>query len=125
MVTEALKPYAKEGLSVHYVSNIDGTHIKETLKKLNPESTLFMIASKTFTTQETMTNAFSAREWFLAAAKDPLHVARHFVAISTNTEVVEKFGIDKDNMFCFLGLGGRPLFVVVGHWLIHCLLYRI
>jgi glucose-6-phosphate isomerase len=108
MVTEALKPYAQEGLSVHYVSNIDGTHIMETLKKLDPETTLFMIASKTFTTQETMTNAFSAREWFLNTAKDPLHVARHFVAISTNAAAVEKFGIDKDNMFVFWDwVGGR------------------
>ena len=88
MVTEALKPYAKEGLSVHFVSNIDGTHLMETLKLLNPETTLFLIASKTFTTQETMTNAFSAREWFLRAANDPAHVARHFVAISTNSKAV-------------------------------------
>ena len=101
MVTEALKPYAQKGLRVHYVSNIDGTHLTETLKPLRPETTLFMIASKTFTTQETMTNAFSARRWFLKAAKDPLHVARHFVAISTNPEAVEKFGIDKDSMFGF------------------------
>ena len=108
MVTEALRPYAKKGLRVHYVSNIDGTHLTETLKQLNPETTLFMIASKTFTTQETMTNAFSAREWFLETAKDPLHVARHFVAISTNAEAVEKFGIDKDNMFVFWDwVGGR------------------
>ena len=108
MVTEALRPYAKKDLRVHYVSNIDGTHLTETLKQLNPETTLFMIASKTFTTQETMTNAFSAREWFLEAAKDPLHVARHFVAISTNAEAVEKFGIDKDNMFVFWDwVGGR------------------
>jgi glucose-6-phosphate isomerase len=108
MVTEALKPYAQEGLSVHYVSNIDGTHIMETLKKLDPETSLFMIASKTFTTQETMTNAFSAREWFLNTAKDPVHVARHFVAISTNAAAVEKFGIDKDNMFVFWNwVGGR------------------
>ena len=108
MVTEALKPYAKENLSVHYVSNIDGTHLTETLKQLNPETTLFMIASKTFTTQETMTNAFSAREWFLDTAKDRQHVARHFVAISTNAEAVEKFGIDKDNMFVFWDwVGGR------------------
>ena len=108
MVTEALKPYAKEGLSVHYVSNIDGTHIMETLKTLNPETTLFMIASKTFTTQETMTNAFSAREWFLNTAKAPLHVARHFVAISTNAKEVKDFGIDKDNMFVFWDwVGGR------------------
>ena len=108
MVTEALKPYARKSLCVHYVSNIDGTHITETLKKLDPETTLFMIASKTFTTQETMTNAYSAREWFLNAAKDPVHVARHFVAISTNTQAVEKFGIDKDNMFVFWDwVGGR------------------
>jgi glucose-6-phosphate isomerase len=108
MVTEALRPYAKPGLRVHYVSNIDGTHLSETLKHLNPETTLFMIASKTFTTQETMTNAFSAREWFLETAKDPLQVARHFVAISTNAEAVEKFGIKKDNMFVFWDwVGGR------------------
>ncbi len=108
MVTEALKPYAQRGLSVHYVSNIDGTHLTETLKPLNPETTLFMIASKTFTTQETMTNAFSARHWFLEAAGEPQHVARHFVAISTNAEAVEKFGIDKNNMFVFWDwVGGR------------------
>jgi glucose-6-phosphate isomerase len=108
MVTECLRPYAKEGLSVHFVSNIDGTHITETLKKLHPETTLFMIASKTFTTQETMTNAFSARQWFLNHAEDSKHIARHFVAISTNTEKVEAFGIDKDNMFIFWDwVGGR------------------
>jgi len=108
MVTEALRPYAREGLCVHYVSNIDGTHITETLKHLNPETTLFMIASKTFTTQETMTNAFSAREWFLNTAGDPQHVARHFVAISTNAKEVKAFGIDKDNMFVFWDwVGGR------------------
>ena len=108
MVTECLRPYAKEGLSVHFVSNVDGTHITETLKGLNQETTLFMIASKTFTTQETMTNAFSAREWFLAYAKDQAHIARHFVAISTNTKDVEAFGIDKNNMFRFWDwVGGR------------------
>jgi glucose-6-phosphate isomerase len=108
MVTEALRPYAQKGLRVHYVSNIDGTHLTETLKQLKPETTLFMIASKTFTTQETMTNAFSARRWFLEAAKDPQYVARHFVAISTNAQAVEKFGIDKDNMFVFWDwVGGR------------------
>jgi len=108
MVTEALGPYAQKGLRVHYVSNIDGTHLTETLKQLEPETTLFMIASKTFTTQETMTNAFSAREWFLEAAKDPQYVAQHFVAISTNAKAVEKFGIDKDNMFVFWDwVGGR------------------
>ena len=108
MVTEALRPYASKGLAVHFVSNIDGTHISETLKKLNPSTTLFMIASKTFTTQETMTNAFSARDWFLKQAKDFAHVARHFVALSTNLEKVEEFGIDKDNMFEFWDwVGGR------------------
>lgn len=108
MVTESLMPYAKEGLSVHFVSNVDGTHITETLKRLNPESTLFMIASKTFTTQETMTNAFSAREWFLTQAKDQAHIAKHFVAISTNTKEVQAFGIDKDSMFEFWDwVGGR------------------
>ena len=108
MVTEALKPYAKKGLSVHFVSNIDGTHITETLKGLNPATTLFLIASKTFTTQETMTNAFSARSWFLEAAGDESHIAKHFVALSTNTEKVEEFGIDKENMFVFWDwVGGR------------------
>ncbi len=108
MVTEALRPYAVEGLCAHYVSNVDGTHIMETLKRVNPQTTLFMIASKSFTTQETMTNAFSARNWFLETARDPQHVARHFVAISTNTAAVEKFGIDKDNMFVFWDwVGGR------------------
>ena len=108
MVTECLKPYAREGLQVHFVSNVDGTHIAETLKKLNPESTLFLIASKTFTTQETMTNAFSARKWFLARAKDPGTVALHFAAISTNTEKVKAFGIHPDNMFVFWDwVGGR------------------
>jgi len=108
MVTEALRPYARQGLSVHFVSNIDGTHITETLKSLDPETTLFMVASKTFTTQETMTNAFSARDWFLDHAQKQAHVARHFVAISTNAEAVAAFGIDKDNMFIFWDwVGGR------------------
>ena len=108
MVTEALRPYADKELAVHFVSNIDGTHIKETLKNLNPATTLFMIASKTFTTQETMTNAFSARDWFLKQAGDSAHVARHFVALSTNNIKVEEFGIDKDNMFEFWDwVGGR------------------
>jgi glucose-6-phosphate isomerase len=108
MVTECLRPYARPGLSVHFVSNIDGTHITETLKTLNPETTLFMIASKTFTTQETMTNAHSARDWFLKHAKDAQHVAKHFVAISTNTEKVQAFGIDPQNMFVFWDwVGGR------------------
>ena len=108
MVTEALRPYAQKNLRVHFVSNVDGTHITETLDSLNPETTLFMIASKTFTTQETMTNAFSARSWFLEVAQDLQHVARHFVAISTNSAAVEKFGIDKENMFVFWDwVGGR------------------
>jgi len=108
MVTEALRPYAVPGLRVHFVSNIDGTHIEETLKILNPETSLFMIASKTFTTQETMTNAFSARDWFLNQAGESNHVARHFVALSTNTAGVEAFGIDKNNMFEFWDwVGGR------------------
>lgn len=108
MVSECLKPYARKGLEVHFVSNVDGTHIAETLKQLDPETTLFLIASKTFTTQETMTNAYSAREWFLERAKDQAHVARHFVAISTNTEKVEAFGIDRNNMFEFWDwVGGR------------------
>lgn len=108
MATECLRPYAKEGLKVHFVSNVDGTHIIETLKRLNPETTLFLITSKTFTTQETMTNAFSARRWFLRCAKEPIHVSRHFVAISTNVEKVVEFGIDKDNMFVFWDwVGGR------------------
>jgi glucose-6-phosphate isomerase len=108
MVTQALKPYAQGGLAVHFVSNIDGTHLTETLKSLDPETALFMIASKTFTTQETMTNAFSARQWFLNKAGNPANVARHFVAISTNAPAVEKFGIDKDNMFVFWDwVGGR------------------
>jgi glucose-6-phosphate isomerase len=108
MVTESLKPYAKEGLAVHFVSNVDGTHIVETLKGLNPETTLFMVASKTFTTQETMTNAFTAREWFLKSAKEKTHVSKHFVAISTNAEKVQQFGIDKENMFEFWDwVGGR------------------
>jgi glucose-6-phosphate isomerase len=108
MVTECLKPYARKGISAHFVSNVDGTHMAETLKKLNPETTLFLIASKTFTTQETMTNAFSARDWFLARAQDPRHVSRHFVAISTNSEKVKAFGIHPDNMFIFWDwVGGR------------------
>ncbi len=107
MVTEALKPY-KTRLNVHFVSNVDGTHIAETLKKVNPETTLFLIASKTFTTQETMANAFSARDWFLSAAKDNAAVAKHFVALSTNTKAVAEFGIDTANMFVFWDwVGGR------------------
>ncbi|WP_439242078.1 glucose-6-phosphate isomerase [Lonepinella sp. BR2474] len=107
MVTEALRPY-KNHLTMHFVSNVDGTHIAETLKKVNPETTLFLIASKTFTTQETMTNAGSARDWFLAQAKDENQVAKHFAALSTNATEVAKFGIDTDNMFGFWDwVGGR------------------
>ena len=108
MVTEALKSYQQPNINVHYVSNVDGTHISETLKQLNPETTLFIIASKTFTTQETMTNATSARDWFLEAAGDEDAVKKHFVALSTNQEAVEKFGIDANNMFGFWDwVGGR------------------
>ena len=108
MVTEALTPYAQSDLDIHFVSNIDGTHISETLKKINPETTLFMIASKTFTTQETMTNAHTARKWFLASAKDETQIKKHFVALSTNSEEVIKFGIDPANMFIFWDwVGGR------------------
>ncbi|MGI8489348.1 glucose-6-phosphate isomerase [Pectobacterium sp. S5] len=107
MVTEALKPY-KNHLNMHFVSNVDGTHIAETLKPLNPETTLFLVASKTFTTQETMTNAHSARDWFLKTAQDDKHVAKHFAALSTNAKAVGEFGIDTDNMFEFWDwVGGR------------------
>ncbi len=108
MVTEALKAYKKKNINIHFVSNVDGTHIAETLKKVNAETTLFMIASKTFTTQETMTNALSARDWFLKTAVDGEFVKKHFVAISTNQKEVEKFGIDPANMFGFWDwVGGR------------------
>lgn len=108
MVTEALRPYKKEHIQAHYVSNVDGTHIAETLKKVNPETTLFIIASKTFTTQETMANAESAKTWFLQAAKDEAFVKNHFVALSTNAAAVADFGIDTKNMFEFWDwVGGR------------------
>lgn len=108
MVTEALKPYWVKGIQPYFVSNVDATHIEETLKKVNAEETLFLVASKTFTTQETMTNALTARNWFLQTAKDQAHVARHFVALSTNEKEVTKFGIDKANMFQFWDwVGGR------------------
>ena len=108
MVTEALKPYWKEGMRVFFVSNVDGTHMAETLKQVDPEETLFMIASKTFTTQETMTNAFTARNWFLESARDEAQVAKHFVALSTNLEGVKSFGIAPENMFEFWSwVGGR------------------
>jgi len=108
MVTEALKAYSKRDLTAHFVSNIDGTHLAETLRLCNPETTLFIVASKTFTTQETITNAESARAWFLTAAKDKAHVAKHFVALSTNTKAVTGFGISESNMFAFWDwVGGR------------------
>ncbi len=108
MVTEALKPYQAANLEIFFVSNVDGTHIAETLKKVDPETTLFFIASKTFTTQETMTNAHTARNWFLEHAKEESAVAKHFVALSTNLKGVEAFGIDPQNMFAFWDwVGGR------------------
>ena len=108
MVCDALKPYASPDLQVHFVSNIDGAHLMRALEKCNPETTLFIVASKTFTTQETMTNAMSARTWFLSAAQDNAHVAKHFVALSTNAKAVQEFGIDIANMFAFWDwVGGR------------------
>jgi len=108
MVTEALKPYWIKDMQAYFVSNVDGTQIVETLKKITPDETLFLIASKTFTTQETMTNANSARDWFLKSAKDEAHIAKHFVALSTNEKDVVEFGIDKENMFEFWDwVGGR------------------
>ncbi|KAH8920599.1 Glc-6-P isomerase [Atractiella rhizophila] len=108
MATEALKFYSKRDLKGYFVSNVDGTHIAETLKEVDPETTLFIVASKTFTTQETMTNASTAREWFLSHAKQESHIAKHFVALSTNTKAVSSFGIDTANMFKFWDwVGGR------------------
>jgi glucose-6-phosphate isomerase len=108
MVTEALKPYKKENINLHFVSNVDGTHIAETLRLVNPETTLFIVASKTFTTQETMTNANSAKDWFLKTAKDEAFVKFHFAAVSTNAKAVSAFGIDTKNMFRFWDwVGGR------------------
>jgi glucose-6-phosphate isomerase len=108
MVTEALRPYWLPNMQAYFVSNVDGTHIAETLKKITPDETLFLIASKTFTTQETMTNAHTARAWFLEHAKDESHIAGHFAALSTNEEAVKKFGINPQNMFVFWDwVGGR------------------
>lgn len=108
MVTEALRPYGMPGLRVHFVSNVDGTHVAEVLKQLNPETALFIVASKTFTTQETLTNAETAKSWFLRSAQNASTVARHFVALSSNTSEVKKFGIDSANMFEFWDwVGGR------------------
>ncbi len=108
MVCDALKPYSSADLAVHFVSNIDGAHLMRALEKCQPETTLFIVASKTFTTQETMTNAISARTWFLNKAQDNAHVAKHFVALSTNAKAVTDFGIDQANMFAFWDwVGGR------------------
>ncbi|MCJ1378338.1 glucose-6-phosphate isomerase [Xylographa soralifera] len=108
MVTEALKYYGDKSLTLHFVSNIDGTHITEALRESDPETTMFLVASKTFTTAETVTNANTAKAWFLKTAKDEAHIAKHFVALSTNEEEVTKFGIDKKNMFGFASwVGGR------------------
>jgi len=108
MVTEALKPYARRDLKLHFVSNIDSTHLAEALRTCQPATTLFLVASKTFTTQETLTNAHSARKWFLEEARDEKHIAKHFVALSTNEPEVKKFGIDPANMFPFWDwVGGR------------------
>uniref|UniRef100_A0A7N8WJN2 glucose-6-phosphate isomerase n=1 Tax=Mastacembelus armatus TaxID=205130 RepID=A0A7N8WJN2_9TELE len=118
MVTEALKPYSAGGPNVWFVSNIDGTHLAKTLAQLNAETTLFIIASKTFTTQETITNAESAREWFLQTAKDKSAVAKHFVALSTNSAKVKDFGIDPTNMFEFWDL----LCCLRSDWLSDCVM---
>lgn len=108
MVTEALRPYWQPGIQVHFVSNVDGTHLAETLRRIEADTTLFIIASKTFTTQETMANAQSARTWFLSHAMHDEHVKKHFVAVSTNAEGVRAFGIDPANMFVFWDwVGGR------------------
>ena len=109
MVCEALKPYSKRDLAMHFCSNVDGTHISEILKKCDPETTLFLIASKTFTTQETMTNAGTAKQWVLKAfGGDESSVAKHFAALSTNEAGVSGFGIDTKNMFGFWDwVGGR------------------
>lgn len=117
MVTLALKPYAQAGLDVHFVSNIDATHLVETLKKLKPATTLFIIASKTFTTIETLTNAGSAKDWFLAEAKDVSHVSKHFIALSTNAKAVTAFGIDPANMFEFWDwVGGKAATINTGRY---------
>jgi glucose-6-phosphate isomerase len=100
MVSEALKPYGNDGpLRVHFLSNVDGTHVAEILRNLNPETSLFIVASKRFTTQDTLMNAVSVKEWFLKHAGDKAHVSKHFVALSTNEQKVIEFGIDKNNMF--------------------------
>jgi len=108
MVTECLTPFARKGVQAYFISNIDGSHLAETLKKIDPETTMFLVASKTFTTQETMTNAHSARKWFLSHAGDEVHIEKHFVAISTNAAAVKAFGISPDNRFeLWDWVGGR------------------
>lgn len=124
MAVAALRPFCKPGLNFHFVSNVDGAHLYETLRPLSPETTLFIVASKTFTTQETLTNAQSARSWFLEGGRDTAAIARHFVAVSTNADAVSAFGIDTDNMFEFWEwVGGRyslwsaiglPIMVAIG-----------
>ncbi|MEL7239987.1 MAG: glucose-6-phosphate isomerase, partial [Planctomycetota bacterium] len=116
MACEALRPYGKDDLRMHFVSNVDGTDIAETLTRVDPETTLFIIASKTFTTQETLTNAHSARDWFVASAGGQGEIAKHFVAVSTNADGVRSFGIDVENMFGFEDwVGGRySLWSVIG-----------
>ncbi|HYE49944.1 MAG TPA: glucose-6-phosphate isomerase [Azospirillaceae bacterium] len=124
MATEALRPYHHPRLAAHFVSNVDGTHIAEVLRRVDPETTLFIVASKTFTTQETLTNAHSARSWFLEKGGTQADVAKHFVAVSTNEKEVRGFGIDPDNMFGFWDwVGGRyslwsaiglPIMLMVG-----------
>jgi len=116
MVSEALRPYWKKDLQIHFVSNVDGTHLAETLKRINPESTLFCVASKTFTTQETITNARSAREWLTGALGTEACVPNHFIALSTNAKAVTDFGINVNNMFEFWDwVGGRySLWSVIG-----------
>ncbi len=126
MVTEALKPYQVEGIDIFFVSNVDGTHITETLKKVKADRTLFLVASKTFTTQETMTNAHTARTWFLTKAKQEKHIAKHFVALSTNETEVVRFGIDRKNMFEFWDwVGGRySLWSAIGLSIVLAIGYR-
>ena len=108
MVTEALKPFCKRDLNLHFVSNVDATHVAEVLRGLDPESVLFLVASKTFTTQETMTNAQTAKAWLVRELGDEKAVAKHFAALSTNGDAVAAFGIDTGNMFGFWDwVGGR------------------
>jgi len=124
MVTEALTPFGRDKLHMHFVSNVDGTHMVETLRHLHRETTLFVIVSKTFTTQETITNARTARDWFLTRGGTKTAVAKHFVAVSTNARAVSAFGIDPANMFEFWGLGGWSIFVVECGGSVDCIVYR-